>query len=169
MHTLDTPRLQLRPFREDDAEAYFPLVANAAINRYTGQALVADVAAAREVLRAHPLRDYAVHGFGRHAVIENASGALIGFCGLKHLPALGEVDIGYRFLPRCWGQGYATEAAREALRWGRETLGLPRIIGLVVRENTASVRVLSRLGLAYERALALPGPDGQPFDVDLYA
>ena len=169
MQYLDTPRLLLRPFRLDDADAYFPLVSDAAINRYTGQALVADVDGARALLREHPLRDYAVHGLGRHAFIEKSSGELIGFCGLKRLPELGEVDIGYRFLPRCWGRGYATESAREALRWGRDVLGLTRIVGLVVRENAASARVLSRLGLTLESQLSLPGPDGRPFDVDLYA
>ena len=169
MQSLDTPRLLLRPLRLDDADAYFPLVSDAAINRYTGQALVADVEGARALLQQHPLRDYALHGFGRHAVIEKSSGELIGFCGLKRLPELGEVDIGYRFLPRCWGRGYATESAREALRWGREVLGLRRIVGLVVRENAASARILTRLGLRLESQLSLPGPHGSPFDVDLYA
>jgi RimJ/RimL family protein N-acetyltransferase len=168
MQTLETPRLLLRPFTLDDAEAFFALVSNDQITRYTGDLPVADLQAARELLLARPLRDYAVHGFGRHAVVEKSTGEVVGFCGLKRLHS-GEVEIGYRFLTRCWGLGYATESAREAMRWGREELKLPRIIGQVVRDNTASVRVLEKLGLAYERSITLHEPGELALDVDIYA
>lgn len=169
MQTLETPRLLLRPFTLDDAAAYFPLVSDPEINRYTGQDPVADIEGARAILRDYPLRDYAVHGFGRHAVVEKSSGEVVGFCGLKRLVDLGEVDIGYRFIQRTWGLGYATESAREALRWGREELKLARIVGLVVPGNDASVHVLGKLGLVYEKRLTLGEPGQHALDVDLYA
>lgn len=168
MQILETPRLLLRPFTLDDAQAFYQLVSNAQITRYTGDLPVADVQAARDLMLARPLRDYAVNGFGRHAVVEKSSGEVVGFSGLKRLTN-GEVEIGYRFLIRCWGLGYATESAREALRWGREELRLPRIIGQVVRDNTASVRVLEKLGLVYERSITLHEPGELALDVDIYA
>ena len=69
--------------------------------------------------------------------------------GLKYLEELGEVDVAYRLLPTHWGQGLATEAALASVRYGFADLGLKQIIGLVMPENIASVRVLEKAGLRY--------------------
>lgn len=159
-----TERLYLRQFTLDDAEEYFPLVSDPRVIRYTGEEPQPSVAAAREVIAARPLRDYAVHGYGRMACIERRSGRLVGFCGLKFVEELKEVDIGYRFLPAYWGMGYATESARAIMQHGKEHLGIGRVIGLIQPENSASANVLGKLGLLYERSICLAG-----IDVDLYA
>jgi RimJ/RimL family protein N-acetyltransferase len=160
--TIDTGRLILRPFTLDDAEAWLPLITLPEIIRYTGDVPVASVEEAREILRTRPLRDYAVHGYGRMAVIEKSSGRLVGFSGLKYVEALGAADIGYRFLPDCWGKGYATESARPLMAYGARELGLERIVGTVHPDNPASGRVLEKLGLRYERLLE-PDENGVPF------
>ncbi len=161
---MHTERLLIRPFTVDDADAYLPLVSDPDVIRYTGDVPQSSVDGAREILITRPLRDYAVHGFGRMACIEKSSGRLVGFSGLKFLEDLGEVDIGYRFLPDCWGKGYATESARALMQHGVRELGLKRVIGLVLRENTASAKVLCKLGLTFERFIALDG-----LDLDLHA
>lgn len=163
---MQTERLILRPFTLDDAEEYFPLVSDPDIVRYTGEPPLASVDEARDVLLTRPLRDYARHGFGRMACIEKQSGRLIGFSGLKYLEQLGEVDVGYRFLPDCWGKGYATESAMALMRQGVREHGLQRIIGLVEPANGASVHVLKKLGLQFERTTRL---EGCAEDLDLYA
>jgi RimJ/RimL family protein N-acetyltransferase len=150
---LDTERLILRPFTLDDAEAWLPLISLPEIVRYTGDVPATSVDEARESLRTRPLRDYQVHGYGRMAVIEKASGRLVGFSGLKYVAELRDVDIGYRFLPDCWGKGYATESARPLMEQGWKQLGLKRIVGTVHPGNPASGRVLEKLGLSYERTL----------------
>lgn len=152
---LDTERLQLRAFTLDDAEAYWPLVSDAAVLRHTGEAPLRSLEEVRALIAARPLRDYDVHGYGRLACIEKASGHLVGFCGLKYLEDLRETDIGYRFLPHCWGKGYATESARAVMHHGQETLGLRRIIGLVEPDNAGSVRVLEKLGLRFESTISV--------------
>jgi ribosomal-protein-alanine N-acetyltransferase len=68
---------------------------------------------------------------------------------IKYLDELGEVDVAYRLLPAYWGRGLATEAAIASVRFGLDNLGLKRIIGLVMPENVASVRVLEKAGLCY--------------------
>ncbi|MEB0137670.1 MULTISPECIES: GNAT family N-acetyltransferase [unclassified Undibacterium] len=161
-----TERLLLRRFTLDDAAAYLPLVADPAILRYTGEAALTSVDAAREILQTRPLRDYQVHGFGRMACIERASGRLIGFCGLKYLDEIQEVDIGYRFLPACWGKGYASESAAALLAQAFELYQLPRVIGLVQPDNLASAQVLKKLGLQYETSI--DHVDGTP-TYDVYA
>jgi ribosomal-protein-alanine N-acetyltransferase len=144
---MDTERLILRPFTLDDAEAWLPLISLPEIIRYTGDTPASSVDEARELLRTRPLRDYAVHGYGRMAVIEKASGRLVGFSGLKYLEDLGEVDIGYRFLPDCWGKGYASESARALMEHGRAKHGIGRIVGMAHPDNAASIKVLEKLGL----------------------
>ncbi|MGO4476186.1 GNAT family N-acetyltransferase [Massilia sp. 2TAF26] len=154
---METERLILRPFTLDDAEAWLPLITLPEIIRYTGDTPVSTVDEAREILRTRPLRDYAVHGYGRMAVVEKSSARLVGFSGLKYLEDLDEVDVGYRFLPDCWGKGYATESARVLMVQGVREHGVKRIVGMVHPENAASGRVLEKLGLVYERPLELAG------------
>lgn len=155
--TIDTGRLILRTFTLDDAEAWLPLISLPDIIRYTGESPASSVEQAREVLRTRPLRDYAMHGYGRMAVIEKSSGRLVGFSGLKYLEDLGEVDVGYRFLPDCWGKGYATESARLLMEQGRLVQGITRFVGMAHPDNRASIKVLEKLGLVFERAIALEG------------
>ncbi len=149
---LETERLIVREFTEDDAPAFYVLGSDPAIIRYTGDpgGGLASVEQAAEVLRTRPMADYRKHGFGRWACVLKESGAVIGFSGLKHLDELGEVDIGYRLIPAYWGAGLATEAGLTVLAYGFVRLGLTRIIGLVDPENAASIRVLEKLGLKRE-------------------
>jgi RimJ/RimL family protein N-acetyltransferase len=163
---METAHLFLRRFTLDDAEAYLPLISLPEIIRYTGDTPASSVEEAREVLRSRPLRDYVLHGYGRLAVIEKASGRLVGFSGLKYVEELGEVDLGYRFLPDCWGKGYATESARAVMAHGLRELGIRRVVGTVHPDNPASARVLEKLGLRFERMLA---PDGDRLAFGLFA
>jgi ribosomal-protein-alanine N-acetyltransferase len=102
------------------------------------------------------------------AVVEKASGEMIGSCGL--FPAEGkgpEIEIAYHFRRDVWGKGYATEAAAVCLDYGINELKLPRIIGLVDEENIASSRVLEKIGMVregkgryYERELMVYAAEG---------
>jgi RimJ/RimL family protein N-acetyltransferase len=149
---LETERLLLREFDEGDAGPFYALGSDPAIIRYTGDpgGGLKSVEHALEILRTRPMADYRKYGFGRWACVHKASGEVIGFAGLKYLDDLGEDDLGYRFLPAYWGLGLATEAGRAVLEYGFTRLGLSRIIGLVVPDHGASVRVLEKLGLSFE-------------------
>jgi RimJ/RimL family protein N-acetyltransferase len=148
---LETERLLLREFDEDDDAAFYPLGSDPAIIRYTGDpgGGLRNIEHAREVLRSRPMADYRTHGFGRWACVLKATGEVIGFAGLKYLDELGEVDVGYRFLPAYWGRGLATEACRAVLDFGFRQLRLGQIIGLVDPQNAASVRVLEKAGMTF--------------------
>ncbi len=166
LQTLRTKRLILRPFTEADAPAYHALVSDPEVLRYTGENPVTTVEEALAILRSRPLRDYAVHGFGRMACVLLESNELIGFCGLKRLEDFNsEVDIGYRFVARYWGLGLASESAAALYQQGKDQLQLARIIGLVIPENNGSVRVLEKLGMQREKAIRVPGASR---DFDLY-
>lgn len=141
----DTDRLQHRAFTVDDAEAFFSLNGNPEVMRFTGEPPMLSIDAAREAIVNYP--DFDTVGFGRWACVLKATHTVIGFCGLKRLPDLDEVDLGYRLLPEYWGRGLATEASAACLEFGFSTLGLDRIIGLVLPENLASIRVLEKVGM----------------------
>lgn len=130
----------------EDAEAFFRLNSHPDVMRYTGEPPLASVEAAREAIASY--RDWDDPGYGRWACVLRDEGTMIGFCGLKFLPELGETDIGYRLHPDYWGRGLATEAARATLRYGFETLDLEEIVALVLPGNAASVRVLQKLRMA---------------------
>ena len=162
---IETERLILRRFALDDAAAFLPLVSLPDVLRYTGDRPLESVGEVAELLECRPLRDYELYGYGRMACIERATGRLIGFSGLKYLPDMEETDVGYRFLPEAWGKGYATESAAAVMEVQPAEFGLARVIGLVQPENLASVRVLRKLGMHFERHLAA---DDHPA-TDLYA
>ncbi len=102
-----------------------------------------------ERLIAGQLQHWAEHGLGWWAVeLRCATGELLGWNGLQYLPETDEVEVGFLLSRPHWGQGLATEGALAALRFGFETLGLSRIVGIVHPENAASQRVLEKAGLA---------------------
>jgi RimJ/RimL family protein N-acetyltransferase len=146
---LETDRLLLREFVEEDAQAFFKLNTDPQVIRFVPDKPLLSVEQARQILLDHPIADYRNHGFGRGACILKSTGEQIGFAGLKYLEELGEVDVAYRLLPTHWGQGFATEAALASVRFGFAQLRLEQIIGLVMPENIASARVLEKTGLRY--------------------
>ena len=103
-----TERLFHRAMQPEDAEAFFVLNSNPEVLRHTGEPPLHSVAEARERIEAY--EDFDTIGYGRWGSFLAETGAMIGFCGLKYLPEMDEVDIGYRFLPEYWGRGLATEA-----------------------------------------------------------
>ena len=154
---LETDRLLLRQYVEEDAEAFFELNSDPKVLRFVPDKQLLNVEQARQILIDHPIADYRKHGFGRGACILKSTGQQIGFAGLKYLEELDEVDVAYRLLPAFWGQGLATEAALASVRYGFSKLGLKRIIGLTMPENVASIRVLEKAGLHYTEEVSFWG------------
>lgn len=163
---LVTERLLLRRFTLDDVEALYQLVTIPAVIRYVGNTPAASREAARETLKAHALRDYEVHGYGRFAVVWKATGAVIGFCGVKHLDEIGENELGYRYLPEFWGQGLAKESCRAVIDHARETLKLRRLVSVIHPENEGSKNVVRKLGFTHESTRVIDGLiKGQPMEI----
>ncbi len=141
----ETKRLVHRPFRADDAEAFFALNGNPEVMRLTGEPLTDSIEAASNAIANYP--DFDTVGYGRWACVLKETQQVIGFCGLKYLTDLNATDVGYRFLPEFWGRGLATEACAASIDFGFNRIGLKQIIGLVLPENAASIRVLEKSGM----------------------
>ena len=163
---LETDRLLLRQYVEEDAEAFFKLNSDPEVLRFVPDKRLLNVEQARQILIDHPIADYRKYGFGRGACILKSTGEQIGFAGLKYLEELGEVDVAYRLMPVYWGQGLATEAAIASVRFGFADLDLKRIIGLVMPENIASVRVLEKTGLRFCDSVSFWGHQFSKYIID---
>jgi ribosomal-protein-alanine N-acetyltransferase len=142
---LDTPRLRLRPFEPGDLDAIHRVYSDPQVMRWVGSGPIGERAASERMLASYAFHQRA-HGFSFWAVIEKASGALIGDAGL-HRTAAGEVELGYTLARAAWGQGYATEAARAWLEAAFGELGIDEVISLVEPPNAASIHVLEKLGM----------------------
>jgi RimJ/RimL family protein N-acetyltransferase len=157
MKILETGRLELRRLTPEDAPFILDLLNDPLFLRFVGDKGVRTLDGARTYLATGPIASYAQHGFGLFLVSLKDGRVPIGMCGLLKRPVLPDVDIGFGFLTRYGGHGYATEAAAATLHYGRTVLGLKRIIAMTAPDNTASGHVLEKIGLRFDRMLAVPG------------
>ncbi|SFN61264.1 Protein N-acetyltransferase, RimJ/RimL family [Paenimyroides ummariense] len=146
---IETERLFLREFILDDAEKFYQLNLNPNVIRYTGNAAFKSINEAKSFLENY--NDYKANGYGRWAAINKNNNEFLGWCGLKYGELENETDIGFRFFEEEWNKGYATESAVACLEYGFEVLKLNRIIGRAMEENKASIKVLEKIGLQFEK------------------
>ena len=163
---IETDRLRLRRLSADDAPFMLALLNEPSFLRNVGDKGVRTLDDARAYILRGPVAEYGKSGLGMWAVEAKESGAAAGICTLLKRDALGDVDIGYAFLPEFWSRGYASEAAAAVTSYARETLGLRRLVAITAVDNRSSVRVLERLGFEFERMVRLPGDDA---DLKLFA
>lgn len=143
---LETSRLIVREFTLSDAQMMYDLNSDPEVVKYTGDLPFESVEEAKVFLENY--KEYELNGFGRWAIITKSDKECIGWCGLKREKEHG-VDLGFRIFRKHWNKGYASEAARACLNYGFNQLQLSEIIGRVVSENAASVKVLEKLGMKY--------------------
>jgi [ribosomal protein S5]-alanine N-acetyltransferase len=163
---LETARLSLRRLGPDDAPFVVALLNEPSFRENIGDRGVRNVEDAYRYLRDGPMAMYARYGYGLWHVARKSDGAGIGMCGLLKRDSLPDADLGYAYFPAYWGQGYALEAAEATLRHGAQIFGLRRVLGVVSAGNNASIRVLEKAGMRFERMHAMN--PGEP-DVCLYA
>ena len=120
---IETPRLIMREFTLDDAEAVYQFNSHKEVTRYTGDAgFVKSIDDAKSIINDIWLKEYHHYGYARWALVDKQTQQVIGFCGLKYEPELNAPDIGYRMLPEYWGKGLGMEASKAALEYGIENL-----------------------------------------------
>jgi len=145
---LSTPRLRLRPHRHADAPFMVALNADPQVVVYTGDGPL-DLDGARRVIDYLHHRQ---HPFGVARLVVERHGEPIGWCGLRRLEDGELPDLGYRFFRKDWGRGYATEAAMAVLDHGFSRADIHTVRAEADARNTASWKVMERLGMQRERA-----------------
>jgi RimJ/RimL family protein N-acetyltransferase len=109
---------------------------------------------------------YADRGFGLCLVERNDDGTPMGMCGLIKRDTLPDVDLGFAFLQRFWGAGYALEAAAATVAFARDALRLRRIVAITTPDNRRSSQLLRKLGFGFEDRVKA---DADGVDLELYA
>lgn len=152
---LRTERLRLRLVDAGDAAVYLELLNDPAFIEHIGDRGVRTLEAAVKSIEDGPMAMQRARGHSMYMVEllgENATP--VGLCGLVKRDGLDDVDIGYAFLPRSRGRGYAFEAAKATVAHAR-TLGIPRLAAITTPGNAASIGLLLRLGMRHEGKVSL--------------
>lgn len=159
MQILKTSRLTLRYLTIRDSAALIPILGDAEVMRYSIIG-VHDQRQIRQFIEQR-LLSYLERGFGLYALVHQEHQELIGYCGffIQSVEQQQEVEIGYRLAKKYWGQGLATEAAQEVIKYGQERFNFKRFICLIEPENVRSVNVAKKLGMKLEKNIIYHGLD----------
>ncbi|HEV2420815.1 MAG TPA: GNAT family N-acetyltransferase [Candidatus Acidoferrales bacterium] len=164
-HHLETHRLWLSEWSPSDLEECRPIFTDPDVMRYISGGSPRSDDQIHEFI-ARQQNHFHSRGFCLWKLLFKPQPRLIGFCGLQPLDLDGrsEVEIGWRLVKDQWGRGLATEAARVALQHAVEYAHLERVIAVAMPENRASLRIMEKLGLTYERTSQKDG-----FPIVVYA
>jgi ribosomal-protein-alanine N-acetyltransferase len=180
MKILETERLILREIDASDDAFMLDLLNQPSFIKYIGDRNVRDLEQSREFIETRYRKSYADNGFGLWAVelkteqsaissqqsgeIQNPKSKIqnqvIGICGFVKRDSLPDADIGFAFLPQFERLGYAFESAGAVMKYGREKLGLNRVLAITTQDNESSGRLLEKLGFKFDGLII------QPHDVE---
>jgi len=99
------------------------------------------------------IKHWQERGYGVWAIVENNSSQMIGYCGLRYLDEIDEVEVLYGLAQAYWGRGIATQAAQAAVSYGFNVAKLDKLIAMALPDNLASRRVIEKAGLQYEKKI----------------
>ncbi|MBC8031113.1 MAG: GNAT family N-acetyltransferase [Pyrinomonadaceae bacterium] len=159
MPKIETSRLLLRMLSMQDLDEFALIFADSEVMKFIGiEAGTTLSRAETEDTLEKMIVFWTRNGFGRWAVIDKVDRKLVGLCGLRLLD--GVPELFYLFAEASWGKGFATEAAAATLRYGFEELEFDRIIAVIRPGNTASITVVTKIGMSYEKEVSHYGVDG---------
>tara|TARA_R110002020_G_scaffold2415_5_gene11226 strand:- start:10856 stop:11404 length:549 start_codon:yes stop_codon:yes gene_type:complete len=148
---IETDRLLLRDLGDEDVHGLFAMDSDAEVHTYLGNSPIATLAEAQHYIDFIK-QQYKDHGIGRWAVVEKKSGNFIGWSGFKYVTDIingktNYYDLGYRFIKKYWGKGYASETAIASLNYGFKELNFEEIVGIADVAHMASNTILQKVGL----------------------
>jgi RimJ/RimL family protein N-acetyltransferase len=148
---LETERLQLRWLTLADADLMLAVWNDPAFIHHVGDRGIRTLDDAHAAMQQGALHLYATYDYGPYRVALKGSDTAIGICGLFRRDSLDDPDIGYAVLPDHCGRGYAHEASCAVIEHARSDLGLTRLIAIISPGNDASIGLIRKLGLRFER------------------
>lgn len=148
---IETDRLLMRDFIDEDVQSMFEMDSDPEVHTFLGNKPITNLEEAKTTID-YIKSQYIENGIGRWAVVEKRSGEFIGWSGFKLISDIvnertGYYDLGYRFLKKNWGKGYASETAMALLNHGFMELGFTEIVGIADIAHTASNVILKKVGL----------------------
>jgi ribosomal-protein-alanine N-acetyltransferase len=165
MTILQSERLILRPLCAGDLDDLATLNSDPEVMRFLAEGLPLTREQTQERLERN-LAHWREHGFGVFVLLDRTDGRFVGRCGLGYLHDLGEPELSYAIVRRCWGRGLASEAVARLLRYAFEDLNLPRVLAAALVENVASQRVMLRSGMTLWRPHGHDGKQALLYAID---
>ena len=156
MVTLETERLLLRPFQEQDLDAYARVCADAEVMRFLGDGRALSRTDAWRQM-AFFLGHWQLRGYGLWAAVLKETNAVVGRIGLHNPEGWPGLEVGWLLDRAVWGRGLATEGGRAALDFAFTVLKASRVLSVIHPDNARSIGVAERLGERFERRDALNG------------
>lgn len=147
---LDTPRLLIRPWQAADRPALARFVTDAEMMRYISAGALWDDAEIDAAMQRQA-RQLSVHGCCLGAAVAKADGQVAGLGGIQPLGETGSYEIGWWIWKDYWNRGLASEIAAAVKRHAFEVMGLPRVVAIAYPDNLASIRVMEKIGMRYDR------------------
>jgi RimJ/RimL family protein N-acetyltransferase len=163
---LETERLFLRGWRDEDTEPWAELCADDEVMRSLGRdggLSLGDAWRDMAVMAGHWL----LKGYGHWVLESRATGELVGRAGLYYPPDWPGLELGWTVARPHWGKGYAGEAARASMDWARAELGAEHLISLIADDNARSQRVAEKLGMTQEGRAQVREHDLRVYGIDM--
>jgi [ribosomal protein S5]-alanine N-acetyltransferase len=161
---IETERLKLRPLTMDDVEAIYQIWIDAGVRKYLWDDTVISREETSSVI-AKSLEYFRAKDFGLWAVLPRDQERIIGFCGYWFFHEPPQLELLYGIITDQWGKGFAPEAAKAMLRLGFEEFGFQEVIASTDAPNTASVRVMEKLGMSFLKRQDSEGHDTIYFSI----
>lgn len=141
----------MRPIQTSDLDALAAIWANPEVTRFLPSRGVPISRENTEKSLHSFVEHWQQRGYGIWAIVEDDSSQMVGYCGLRYLDELNEVEVLYGLAQDYWGRGITTQAAKASISYGFNTANLDKVIAMALPENQASRRVIEKAGLNYEK------------------
>jgi RimJ/RimL family protein N-acetyltransferase len=152
---LETQRLVIRELTLEDAPFFFELVNDPDWIRFIGDRNVQTVDDAKDYLQNRIFKSYEESGFGFYAVVLKSSNEVMGISGFVKRDELEHVDVGFAFLPKGRGKGYAFESTEALMNYGVKTFNFQKVLAIANNDNEPSHHLLKKLGFTFEKYVKL--------------
>lgn len=159
MFQLQTERLVMQELSSCDAAFLLELLNSPGWLQYIGDKGIRTVEEAEKLITGVYEPYYKQHGFGFWLVSLKENNAKLGISGIIKRDGLEDIDLGFAFLPQYHGKGYAYEAASETMNFAKQQLHLKKLAAITSIDNQASIKLLEKLGFAFEKLIQLPNDD----------
>lgn len=153
-YILETERLRLREFTLNDTDFLIRLLNSEGWLKNIGDRNVRTKQEAESYIQSVFLDCYKTKGYGFWLVEEKQTNESIGMCGITKRGFLALPDLGYAFLPEFHAQGFAFEMAKAVKKYVETDLSISELCAITITENTASIRLLEKLGFQFQETIA---------------
>lgn len=158
--------LIMRPLQSSDLDALATIWSDPEVTQFLpSRGAPISKEAAKKSLRNF-IEHWEERNYGIWAIVQHVSSPMIGYCGLRYLDELKEVEVLYALAKQYWGRGITTQAAKAAIAYGFNIAHLDRIIAMAFPENQASIRVMEKAGLKYEKQIHIFNLDAVYYSID---